>query len=225
MRLAVAGSPAYFKENSIPKHPQDLKTIPASASDLPAVSTAGSLRRPEIARRQPSRTRIVRRSRPGHPGRAGGSGNRDIDGRKPHHAAQQRTLGSDPAGLVSLVSRVLPLLPKPTEPISSSSGFDPNPPRFSRSSISNEKRRSRHTRFTPAGVLNRISRTSKPRQRTALSKTRRTDLFPLGLSQASISSRILIAIPSGSAACVIGRPTTSIDAPRRSASPGPATLR
>jgi hypothetical protein len=45
MRVALVGSPAYFKSHKIPRSPRDLKDTPASRSALAAESIAGNLKR------------------------------------------------------------------------------------------------------------------------------------------------------------------------------------
>jgi hypothetical protein len=49
MRVALVGSPAYFKSHKIPRSPRDLKDTPASRSALAAESIAGNLKRAQDA--------------------------------------------------------------------------------------------------------------------------------------------------------------------------------
>jgi hypothetical protein len=72
MRLAVVGSPAYFKSNTVPRRPQDLKEHSCIGFRF-----SNRLYRWEFEKgagrrsRSASRACILRRSGPRHPSRAG----------------------------------------------------------------------------------------------------------------------------------------------------------
>ena len=127
MRLAVVGSPEYFKSNPIPKRPQDLKdhscigfrfsnglyrwefekgegTLPL-AHKVPPPSTTG----------------------PCHSDCSAGSGDRHHNGSQSRGPDREGTLDTSAKGLVPFIPRILPLLPQSTQSARRPGGPDRHP--------------------------------------------------------------------------------------------------